>query len=219
MRGSHLVSFPVAHEWWVRSPRSTDAESGPAAEQPLAVDAAGEADERVDRGEDEHDGDDVFPERHADERAACGEHERRGERENREDVRQRAVHVACEGDVAGEVDGEERVRDRLSRRVRVLLPGGQGARGGVGDCVEREPEREPGNDERHAATEPGRGVEDAGDEESGREAATSASCESPSRPIPITLPASRCRGRTVERMISTTRLFFSSTTPVTTHWP
>ena len=113
---------------------------------------------------------DVFPERHADERAAGGEHERRGEREDREDVRQQAVRVAREGDVAGEVDGEERVGDGLSRRVGVLLPGGQGAGGGVGDCVEREPEREPGDDERHAATEPGRGVEDAGDEEGGREA-------------------------------------------------
>ena len=131
----------------------------------------------------------------------------------------RPSSVAREGDVAGEVDGEERVRDGLSRRVGVLLPGGQGARGGVGDRVEREPEREPGDDERHAAAEPGRGVEDAGDEQRGGEAATSASCASPSRPIPITLPASRWRGRTVERIISTTRLFFSSTTPLTTHWP
>ncbi len=48
--------------------------------------------------------------------------------------------------------------------------GGERAGGGVGDRVEREPEREPGDDEREAAAERGRGVEDAGDEEGGGEA-------------------------------------------------
>ena len=122
------------------APRRTDAEARPAAKQPLAVDAACEADERVDRGEDEHDGGDVLPERHADERAARGEHERRGQREHGEDIRQQAVRVAREGDVTGEVDGEEGVRDGLSRRVGVLLPGSEGARGCVGSGLSREPE-------------------------------------------------------------------------------
>ena len=62
----------------------------------MAVDAAGEADERVDRGEDEHDRECVFPEGDADERAAGGQHERGGEREDREDVRGEAVHVGVE---------------------------------------------------------------------------------------------------------------------------
>ena len=53
-------------------PGGAEAESRPAAEEPVGVDAAGEADERVDRGEDEHDRENVFPERHADERAAGG---------------------------------------------------------------------------------------------------------------------------------------------------
>ena len=39
------------------------------------------------------------------------------------------------------------------------------------------------------------------------------------QPIPITLPARRWRGCTVDRISSTTRLFFSSTTPLTTHCP
>ncbi len=38
-------------------------------------------------------------------------------------------------------------------------------------------------------------------------------------PIPSTLPISRFRGRTVERTTSTTRLCFSSTTPVSTQVP
>ena len=54
----------------------------------MAVDAAGEADERVDRAEDEHDRERVLPERHADERAPGGQDERRGQREDREDVRE-----------------------------------------------------------------------------------------------------------------------------------
>ena len=52
----------------------------------------------------------------------------------------------------------------------VLLPGGERAGGGVGDRVEREPEREPGDDERDAGAEPGRRVEDAGGEEDRGEA-------------------------------------------------
>ena len=42
---------------------------------------------------------------------------------------------------------------------------------------------------------------------------------SPSRPIPRTLPTSRSRASTVESTTSTTRLCFSSTTPVRTHVP
>ena len=40
-----------------------------------------------------------------------------------------------------------------------------------------------------------------------------------SRPIPMTLPTSRSRGRTVDSTTSTTRLCFSSTTPVSTQVP
>ena len=54
----------------------------------MGVDAAGDADERVDGGEDEHDRECVFPEGDADERAAGGEDEGRGEREDGEDVRE-----------------------------------------------------------------------------------------------------------------------------------
>lgn len=39
----------------------------------------------------------------------------------------------------------------------------------------------------------------------------------PSSPIPLTLPARRWRGWAVDRITSTTRLFFSSTTPLITH--
>ena len=46
-----------------------------------------------------------------------------------------------------------------------------------------------------------------------------ASWTSPRTPIPKTLPMSRSRGRTVERTTSTTRLCFSSTTPVRTVKP
>ena len=46
-----------------------------------------------------------------------------------------------------------------------------------------------------------------------------ASWTSPRTPIPRTLPISRSRGRTVERTTSTTRLCFSSTTPVRTVKP
>ena len=42
---------------------------------------------------------------------------------------------------------------------------------------------------------------------------------SPSTPIPRTLPISRSRGSIVDRTTSTTRLCFSSTTPVRTHVP
>ena len=45
------------------------------------------------------------------------------------------------------------------------------------------------------------------------------SCPSASRPMPKTLPISRSRGRTVESTTSTTRLCFSSTTPVRTQVP
>ena len=59
--------------WLVcEAPGGADAEAGAAAEEAVRVDAAGEADERVDRGEDEDDCERVLPERHADEGAAGG---------------------------------------------------------------------------------------------------------------------------------------------------
>ena len=46
-----------------------------------------------------------------------------------------------------------------------------------------------------------------------------ASCPSPSAPIPMILPASSCLGRIADSSISTTREAFSSITPVATHVP
>ena len=64
----------------------------------------------------------------------------------------------------------QRVRDGLSRRVGVLLPGGERACCGVRDCVEGESEHEPRDDEREAAAERRGGVEDARGEQRGGEA-------------------------------------------------
>ena len=54
------------------APGGADAEAGAAVEEAVRIDAAGKADERVDRAEDEHDRERVLPEWHADERAASG---------------------------------------------------------------------------------------------------------------------------------------------------
>ena len=62
-------------------PRGTPPEARPAVEQPTRVHPAGEADERVDRAQAEHEGERVLPQRDADERAAGREHERRRQRE------------------------------------------------------------------------------------------------------------------------------------------
>jgi hypothetical protein len=61
-----------------------EADAWAAAEEPLCVDASGEPDEGVDRGEYERDRERVFPQWDADQDAAGGEHERGGEREDRE---------------------------------------------------------------------------------------------------------------------------------------
>ena len=58
-------------------PGRADAQSGAAVEESEAVNAARKADERIDRAEDEGDRKRVLPERHSDERASRGEHERR----------------------------------------------------------------------------------------------------------------------------------------------
>ena len=92
------------------------------------------------------------------------------------------VRVAGDDDVAREVGGEERVGHGLSRRVRVLLARGERPGGSVGDGVEGEPEREPRNDERDAASEAGRGVEDAGEEEDGGEAGDERELDEPEQP-------------------------------------
>ena len=85
-------------------PRGADAAAE--VEEALGVDAAGEADERVDRAEHEDDGERILPEQDADEGAAGGEDELgRGEREDRQDRGQQSLGVGREGDVAGEVDG------------------------------------------------------------------------------------------------------------------
>ena len=57
----------------------------------VGVDAAGEPDEPVDRGERQADGERMLPERDADERAAGRQDERRTHRENREDLGNDAV--------------------------------------------------------------------------------------------------------------------------------
>ena len=44
----------------------------------------------------------------------------------------------------------------------------------------------------------------------------SSNCNSPTTPMPITLPARSCTGRTVASSTSTTRVAFSSTTPLAT---
>jgi hypothetical protein len=54
------------------APGRASAEAGAAVEEAVGVDAAGEADERVDRAEHEDDRERVLPERHAHERAAGG---------------------------------------------------------------------------------------------------------------------------------------------------
>ena len=69
-------------------------------------------------------------------------------------------------------------------RVRVLLSRGERAGGGVGDRVEREPEREPGDDEREVAAERRRGVEDAGGEEGGGEPGDERELREPEQPDP-----------------------------------
>ena len=50
-------------------------------------------------------------------------------------------------------------------------------------------------------------------------AAMPSSCPSPSRPSPITFPASSSRGRIAASSTSITREAFSSTTPVATQKP
>ena len=129
-------------------------------EEAVGVDPPGEADERVDRGKDEDERERVLPERYADDGAPGGENERRGQREDGQHVREDAAGVGGDGDVAGEVGGEERVRHRLTRRVCVLLAGGQRAGCCIGDRVEREAESEPRHDQSKAGAERGRGVED-----------------------------------------------------------
>jgi hypothetical protein len=47
-------------------------------------------------------------------------------------------------------------------------------------------------------------------------APTTASWMSPTRPMPMTLPASSCTGRTAASSTSTTLVAFSSTTPIAT---
>ena len=54
--------------------------------------------------------------------------------------------VGGEGGVAEEIGGEKRVGDGLAGRVGVLLSRSERAGGGIGDGVEREAEREPGDD-------------------------------------------------------------------------
>ena len=90
---------------------------------------------------------------------------------------------------------------------------------GVGDGIEREPERKPRNHQRHAAAERRRSVVDAGGHQHGGEPGNKGELGEPEQPDSATLPMSKCRGRTVERISSTTRLLFSSTTPASTHWP
>src|SRR5688572_1359787 len=70
-------------------------------QQALGVDAPGDSDERVDRGEHEHGREHVLPERYADERAPCRQDERRGEGEYREEIRHGALGVGAECRIAG----------------------------------------------------------------------------------------------------------------------
>jgi hypothetical protein len=135
----------------------------------VCVHATGEADEPVDRREREHERQRVLPGRHADERAPCRKHERRAEREDGEEPRNGSLGICAESHVAGEEDGDERVRDGLPRRLGVLLARGECARNRIGDGIQREPEDEPGQHERDVTSQRGRSVEGAGDEQRGRE--------------------------------------------------
>jgi hypothetical protein len=136
-------------------------------EQAVPVDPPGESDEGVRGREDQHDGERVLPERHADQSRPRRKHHRGCQREESQDVREHAVRVGGDCDVAREVRGEERVRHRLSRRLRVLLPRGERTRSGVRDRVEGEAKREPRHHERDAAAERRGSVEPAGGEQNG----------------------------------------------------
>src|ERR671910_1072478 len=81
--------------------------AGAGVENALGVDAAGEADEGVDRAEREQEHERVLPERHADERAAGWKDEGRGEREDGERVGEQAFRAGVERDVAEEEGGEK----------------------------------------------------------------------------------------------------------------
>lgn len=62
-------------------------------EKPVRVDAAGKPDESVDGADDKYDRERVLPQWDADEGAAGGEHERRGQREDGEQAGERPVRV------------------------------------------------------------------------------------------------------------------------------
>ena len=68
-------------------------------------------------------------------------------------LRDGALRVSGERGVTDEERGQQRVRHRLASRVRVLLLRRERAGCCVGDRIEREPKREPGNHERDAAAE------------------------------------------------------------------
>jgi hypothetical protein len=129
---------------------------------------------------------------------------------DREQLRESPFRGARESGIADEVDGKERVRDRLSRRLRVLLTGGERSRGGVGNGVKGEAKREPRDHERHVAAELCGCIEYSCKEQCGGQAAHECQlCES-EQPDPDHLAREQAAGCTVDRMISTTRLFFSS---------
>ena len=110
----------------------------------MSVDATSEAHEHVDRDEDEDESEGMLPERYADERAAGGQHERCGQREDGEEVCKSSLGVGGQRHVAGEVDAEQRVGSGLSGGFRALLAGRERARGCVGDRIECESEHEAG---------------------------------------------------------------------------
>jgi hypothetical protein len=104
------------------APGSAEIEPRAVPNDDLCVDATAETYKRVDRGKDEHDRQFMLPERNADERAAGGQDERRGQREDGEDVRERAAGVDGKGDVADEESAEnERPSSALTGPNRLRM--------------------------------------------------------------------------------------------------
>ena len=135
----------------------------------MGIDAAGESQQHIDRAGDQEARGRVLPERHADERAAGGEDERRRQREDREHVGEHARSVRGDDDVAHEVRRDEHGRDGLPSRVRVLLARRERSGRRVRHRIQRESQPEPRHHQDDARPQSGGRVERARGEEHGCE--------------------------------------------------
>ena len=208
---------PVAWD----APGVAKAKGGTGAEDGVPVDAAGEADESGDRGEGENHGKGWLPPGRGPERDPTGHGQRCCCREQGQHPSPESVGVRAEGHEGRPVAGDQDVAHGARRRPgrpRCVRPGTRGLRRSSRTGRSRaRTTRAPRRGRRRSR--PAGPRESTAIEATSAARAVTASWPNPRSPMPTTLPPSRALAGTRASRTSTTRLDFSSTTPVSTRLP